>query len=972
MAEGDFLKAKVRVSRQFYPKGKKVESGDYAILSVEVLETIEGEAKVNENWGTISIKGIVCAWEYKEVYTLIAKEGETNNFGTSYEIVSFFKEMDLSTINNQKLFLGKILTEIQVNNLYATLDNPLQAIMEHNIDLLCSVKGIGATTAQKIIEKYEDHKDYSEAYIALDKLGLTNKMIQKLCKHYGNPTILVQKIQDNPYIVADEVNGIGWAKADEIAMNSGIGKTSQKRIVAYIKFVLEKQANTYGDSYVYSEDLFDYINNTLGEDITDEMIGSALRQLMEKKEIWSDENRETIALMKYRRLEFNIAKDLVRLNEGENLFNTTGWRDIVTRLEKDQGWCYGKEQMEGIEATLKNNVVLITGYGGCVDCDTEYFNGTEWKRIADYSGGDKVLQYNEDGTTELVIPLEYLHKKCEYLWELKDKSQCLSSDHELLYLNKEGELDSILVEDFLEGILDNSVTLLTQGELKQISPKDFILYKTKDNSEYCFVVPSHMLILRRNNIIFVTKNCGKTSIVSAMNKVLKNYPTAQCALSGRASVNLTLATGMEGETIHRLLAYNPVDGYGYNKNNKLFYDVIILDEVSLVDANLFYHLIQAIKTGSKLIMLGDYGQLESIGVGNILMDLIRCGKITHINLTEIHRQAKKSAIALDSIEVWNGRQVIEEGFVGKELRGELQDLLYDITDESNTTADRIMRYYKDLYNKIDDIMELQVIVPLKNRGECCTYKLNNRIQRFIRDTEGLSDNDEHIIIGEDEKSQYKLYVGDKVMNTRNNYNTREYIDDYNYEEDNHKFVPIMNGNQGIIKKIIDDETLVIDFERLGEVLIHKDWFSYIELAYATTVHKYQGSQVKCLICGLDYSHYVMLSKEMLYTMMTRARKYCVIVGENKAIRYACSQSGVIEKKTFLCNLLKFSYDRFIEILKEEEKKKAEQVIKKATAWFENELDEYERQDFIEEFKKEGLNEEERLAKIVEEYSKFYY
>ena len=835
MAEGDFLKAKVKVSKQFFPKGKKVEAGDYAILSVEVVEAIEGEPIVNSTWGTISIKGNVCAWEYGTLYTLIAKEGETNNYGTSYNIISFFEELDLNELQNQKIFLSRILTDKQINNLYTTLENPLQAIMEHDLKTLTNVKGIGETTAQKIIDKYESQKDYSQAYVALDKLGLTNKMIEKLCKHYGNPSTLVQKIQENPYIVADEVNGIGWAKADEIALKAGIGEFSDKRITAYIKYSLENQANQQGDSFVYTLDMYDYINATLGEDITDDMISGCLKKLMDNNEIWSDKDREKIALTKYRRLEFNIAKELVRLNEGEIAFNTVGWEQIVRDLEKEQGWNFGKEQMIGIKSTMLHNVVLITGYAGV----------------------------------------------------------------------------------------------------------------------------------------------GKSTIVSAMTRVLnKSYSIAQCALSGRASVNLTMATGLEGQTIHRLLGYNPMDGFIYSKKNHMPYNVIILDELSMVDANLFYRLVQSIKDGAKLIMLGDYGQLESIGVGNVIMDLIRCGKITHINLTEIHRQAQKSAIAIDSREVWNGRQVISKEFIGKELRGELKDLLYDITDESKTTADRIMEHYKDLYrNKIKDIMELQVIVPIKERGECCTFKLNKRIQTFIRNEEGFSEDDTHITIGEKEENQYNIYVGDKVMNTKNNYNIKEYVENYDELEDDSslKIIPIMNGNQGIVKKIRADGGLVIEFERLGEVLIPKDLVNGIELAYAGTTHKLQGQGIKYVICGLDSSHYVMLNKEMLYTMMTRARLYCVIVGENKAIRLACSQSGVIEKKTFLCDLLKYNYDNFIKIIKEDkqrvEEEKQKQLIQEATAWYESMVS-FEKEDY--DKKLEGMTNEEKALQIIKDYCEIFY
>lgn len=744
----DMIKVKVKVDRQFFPKNKKIESGEYAIASVTVIDTIEGNPETNSKWGTLSIKGIMCAWEYGEIYTLIAKQLEDTQYGSQYSIITMFKEADLSNVDNQKAFLSRILTEKQINEIYNTFSNPISIIDNHDIEALCSVKGIGATTANNIISKYEEHKDYSTAYVELDKIGLTTKMIQKLCDSYGNPNLVVQRIQTNPYLIANEVDGVGWSKADEIALKSGYDEYSVNRVMAYITYYLDSEAQNNGNSYVYTEDLFDSIDEVLGDGLKSEVIGLALQTLIKMKKIWSDEDRIKIALLKYKNLEENIAEEIGRLIKCENTFRTDNWQEIINSQEKLQGWKYTEQQIEGIKESIKNNVVLITGYGGT----------------------------------------------------------------------------------------------------------------------------------------------GKTTVVNGMLKVLHEYNSAQCALSGKASVNLTEITGQEGYTIHRLLGYNPHDGYTINKENPLISDIVILDELSMVDEGLFYRLIQSIKDGAKLIMLGDIGQLQSIGVGNIINDLIESEVVTHINLTQIHRQAKKSAIALDSIEVWNGRQIIDKEFYDSEIRGELQDLELDIYKNSDDTAEKIMEHFKKLYEEVTHIMDLQVIVPMKNRGEACSLKLNNSIQSYIREIEGEPEDDICVKIGDD----YAIFVGDKVMNVRNNYKT---VNEYG------EVVGIMNGNLGIVKEILSNNVMIVDFERLGRVIIPSDHSRYIELGYASTCHKMQGSGIKYIICGIDNSHYKMRTKEMIYTMMTRAKKYCVICAENKALRYAISHSGSIDKQTFLVDFL---------------------------------------------------------------------
>ena len=980
--EENMVKVLATVKKEMYRKD------DFAIMSFEIQDVFEGEPYIDTYWNTWTAKGNIPSWEYNVPYTIIAKEVEPNKYGRQYEIISMIHEMDFSNKQNQKIFLSKILTEIQLNNLYKTIDSPFEAIEEHDIETLCKVKGIGEIVAKRIIDKYEENKDYSTAYVELDKLGLTTNMVKKLCESYGNPNIVLDRIKNNPYLIADEVNGIGWKKADEIALSSGYNRTSSKRIMAFINYYLQNEALN-GNTYCYKEDLFYEIEDNLGEDITEEIVDKVIETMKSLNIIWQDEEGMALALTYYKNLEDNTAKEIIRLiKTKDEFFNYEDWEEKIKQQEQMQGWNYTDQQKQGIKTILENNVVLIQGYAGCVDCDTEYFNGSEWVKISDYKEGDKVLQYNKEGTANLVMPKAYIKKPCDSMWHFETKyglNQCLTDEHRVVYENSIGELmiepflnirkqqeddeegfecsfittfnykltnekpNKDKVDEIIKGIINNQFNdewyKLNNNEFKLLNKwlwdyiflekpvianlklVDFIQfvfatqgiraipqktndnlyeiivslnnnvflnptyektkiipYKTKDGYKYCFTVPSTMLVLRREGRIFVTGNTGKSSIVSGILNVLSSYSSKQCALSGKASVNLTQNTGKEGFTIHRLLEYTPKEGFLRNENNPLETHIVILDEVSMVDVKLFNSLVKAIPNGAKLILLGDSGQLESMGIGNLMKDLINSGVVPIVNLDKIHRQAEKSAIITNSIDIWNGKQIIDKDFIGIETRGELQDLTLDITDSKEDTAKNVMKHFKKLYPTVDDIMDLQVIVPVKERGECCVVKLNNAIQQHIREVNNCSDDEECISVG-----NYELYKGDKVINVRNNYDTKTPFG----EE-----CPIMNGNFGIIASI-ENNSIVVNFEKIGEVIITSEHLKYIELGYVATTHKLQGSGIKKVICGLDSSHYTMLSKEMLYTMLTRAKEYCVLCGDNKAIRKAITINKTRYKQTFL-------------------------------------------------------------------------
>lgn len=403
-----------------------------------------------------------------------------------------------------------------------------------------------------------------------------------------------------------------------------------------------------------------------------------------------------------------------------------------------------------------------------------------------------------------------------------------------------------------------------------------------------------------NQICFITGGAGtgKSSLVSGILESLKKYSFAQTALAGKASARLQEVTGKEGYTIHRLLGFQPPNGFSFNEYNPLTYDIIVLDEISLVGGEIFLSLIKAIPDGCKLIILGDMGQLESIGCMNLAHDIYDSEYITTIELTKIHRQAQKSGIITASQSIRNGEPIFDKKFTGFETMGELQDMHFDITDTSSETREMVVKHFVDRYNSSlikKEIMDIQILATCKERGNSSVFNLNQDIQKYLNPPEAFK---QEITIPLSKDKEFFLREGDKVMCIKNNYKL------FNIEGIK---TPVFNGWVGILKTInVYTNMVEIFFPIIKDTVCFttSEVSSSVILGYASTTHKYQGSSAKCVIGVLDSSVPPdMLTKELLYTMITRAEDECIIVAQNAALHKAVLQSGINDKNTFLTELL---------------------------------------------------------------------
>ncbi|HHX73286.1 MAG TPA: ATP-dependent RecD-like DNA helicase [Firmicutes bacterium] len=372
---------------------------------------------------------------------------------------------------------------------------------------------------------------------------------------------------------------------------------------------------------------------------------------------------------------------------------------------------------------------------------------------------------------------------------------------------------------------------------------------------------------------------GKTTTIRALLTLfqLNGLEVLLAAPTGRAAKRMTEATGMEAKTIHRLLEYAPVpgeaSGFAFQRTEArpLEAHAVIIDEVSMVDLPLFYHLLQAVPAGCKLILVGDMDQLPSVGPGNVLRDIITSGAVPVVRLQHIFRQSAHSMIVSNAHAVNNGRmpklQGSEDFFFLQESEPEkILQLILDLCRR------RLPRFK----NK-DPIDDIQVLTPMR-RTILGVDNLNLHLQNTLNPKAPHKTELRH--------GSVTFRLGDKVMQVRNNYQKE-----------------VFNGDVGRITYInSDDGEMFVVFPDVGgprEVVYDQTELDELVLAYATSVHKSQGSEYPVVVMPVVTQHFVMLQKNLLYTAITRAKELVVLIGTKKALAIAVHNNKVEARYTRL-------------------------------------------------------------------------
>ena len=360
---------------------------------------------------------------------------------------------------------------------------------------------------------------------------------------------------------------------------------------------------------------------------------------------------------------------------------------------------------------------------------------------------------------------------------------------------------------------------------------------------------------------------GKTTTTQGIIAALKKagLRVLLAAPTGRAAKRMSEATGMEAKTIHRLLEYNPQDGYKRNDENPLEGDALIVDECSMIDILLMNNLLKAVPVGMRLVFVGDIDQLPSVGAGNVLRDIIDSQRIPVVRLVRIFRQAQKSRIVMNA-------HTINQGRFPDTSNGRDTDFFFMREDDPERAAETIVRLVKErlprAYRESPD--RIQVLTPMQ-RGVVGAANLNLLLQQALNPS-GPSLN----------RGGYTYRQGDRVMQQRNN-----------YDKD------VFNGDLGYIREVDTEErTLKVDFDG-KKVEYDVTELDELTLAYATTIHKAQGSEYPIVVMPVLMTHFVMLQRNLIYTGITRAKKICVLIGAMKALAYAVRNVSVLKRNTSL-------------------------------------------------------------------------
>ncbi len=415
----------------------------------------------------------------------------------------------------------------------------------------------------------------------------------------------------------------------------------------------------------------------------------------------------------------------------------------------------------------------------------------------------------------------------------------------------------------------------------------YLAYSQRDNN--IELTETQILAVKdtvKNGVTVITggPGTGKTTIIKTILYIFEslNKKVLLCAPTGRAAKKITEAAGKEAKTIHRMLeyAYGEIDSnLSFNKNDEspLDADVIIVDESSMVDIILMNHLLKAIKVGTRLVLVGDMDQLPSVGAGNVLKDIICSDTIPTVRLDKIFRQGDGSSIIENAHKINNGIMPIcnekdsDFFFMKKTTNKEISDLIVEL-------------YTKRLPAKydIDPMKDIQVLSPMK-KGDVGVFELNNRLQELINPPSEFKT----------EKTIGKVCfrVGDKVMQTKNNYQLQ-----WRINKDDGKSIEgegIYNGDIGYIV-FIDEKNaeLVVEYDDNKEATYNFAQLDELILAYASTVHKSQGSEFPIIIMPVTWAPEMLLTRNLLYTAVTRAKNLVVLVGQEKYIEYMVKNNKI--------------------------------------------------------------------------------
>ncbi|MCD7954877.1 MAG: ATP-dependent RecD-like DNA helicase [Lachnospiraceae bacterium] len=610
-------------------------------------------------------------------------------------------------------------------------------IIEEEPERLSEIKGISDRMAREIAAQVYEKRDMRKAMIYLQQFGITTTLSVKIFKQYGAG--MYQVLENNPYQLADDIVGVGFRIADEIAKRAGVSIDSEYRIKCGIFYVLQ-QAMGEGHIFLPKEKLMERAQELLGVEM--ESIDQYLTDLaIDKKIVVRQEQEQTrVYMASCYYMEMSSARMLCDIN-----ISCEVDREVILRkigeIEKKTGTVLDDLQKQAVIEAARCGLLVITGGPGT-------------------------------GKTTTINTL-------------------------ITYFESEGL------------------------------------------------------------------------------RILLAAPT------GRAAKRMTEATGCEAKTVHRLLEIGaPTDAgtfftgsqngnissemFSRNEENPLDADVIIIDEMSMVDAWLMHALLKAVTPGTRLIMVGDVNQLPSVGPGSVLKDIISSGEIPVVRLTHIFRQASQSDIVVNAHKINRGEHI--------QLDNKSRDFFFLKRQDANVIISIVIQLIREKLPRYVNAepFDIQVLTPMR-KGLLGVERLNRILQQYLNPADPNKREYDH--------NGITFREGDKVMQIKNNYQLEWEIRG-RYGVPVEKGVGVFNGDMGIIREInLHTEKITVEFDEQRVVEYSCNALEELEHSYAVTIHKSQGSEYPAVVIPLLTGPRMLMNRNLLYTAVTRARKCVTLVGD---------------------------------------------------------------------------------------------
>ena len=669
-------------------------------------------------------------------------------------------------------------------------------IMEEEPERLAEVKGISEKMAMSIGEQVEEKRDMRQAMMFLQNYGISINLAVKIYQEYGPAMYTI--LQNNPYKLADDIPGVGFKMADEIAAKIGIVADSDFRIKSGILYTLY-QATANGHTYLPEDELADRAAKLLQVEIS-EIDKHLMDMQMDKRLVIRERKQQKTAEM-----------------------------DVFVQAESAVSGQM-QPQPDVLGEPNASNVSNIA-------------NAPERAVYASH------YYYTELNTASMLHDLNITGSESE---EQIRKSLAVIQKEEQI------ELDELQIRAVIEAV-NCGLLVITGGP-----------------------------------------GTGKTTTINAMIEYFhsENMEIMLAAPTGRAAKRMTEATGWEAQTIHRLLEVNgnPEEdenpnrnGFARNADNPLETDVIIIDEMSMVDLPLMNALLTAIVPGTRLILVGDCNQLPSVGPGSILKDLIASECFPVVMLTRIFRQAQESDIVVNAHKINRGEPVL--------LDNKSRDFFFLKRQDPNVIISVLLTLIQKKLPKYVNAKpyDIQVLTPMR-KGLLGVERLNSILQEYLNPPEPGK--------AEKEYGDHKFRVGDKVMQIKNNYQLEwEITTKYGLTVD--KGMGIFNGDMGIVTEINTyTETLEVEYDEKRKVKYPFELLEELELAYAITIHKSQGSEYPAVVIPLLSGPRQLFHRNLLYTAITRARKCVTIVGNDQTFQEMIRNTNEHNRNTSLAERIR--------------------------------------------------------------------